>query len=338
MPGRRRPAAPPPEERDHKTLGTRPPAPGQRRILVIKLSALGDFVQALGPCAAIRDYHPDDHITLLTTPPFVDLAEASPYFDAVEIDTRPKIWELKALKRLIRLLNQNFDRVYDLQTSDRSSRYFQLMGGPKGGPEWSGIAKGCSHPHTNPRRDKMHTIERQASQLAMAGIFEVGLPDLSWIQSDVGRLGLPERYALLVPGGAPHRPEKRWPAQFYGEIGRWLVERGVTPVILGTKSEQPEAWVIEAICPEAVNLLEKTSLFDIAPLARGAALAVGNDTGPMHLIALSDCPSVVVYSYASDPALCGQRGAAVKILRQPIAADVRLSEVREAIGEVAGLG
>lgn len=338
MPGRKGPPAPPPEEINHKTLGTRPPAPGQRRILVIKLSALGDFIQALGPSAAIREHHRDDHITLLTTPPFVDLAEASPYFDAVEIDTRPKIWEIKALKRLIRLLNQNFDRVYDLQTSDRSSRYFQLMGGPKGGPEWSGIAKGCSFPHNNPRRDRMHTIERQASQLAMAGIFEVGLPDLSWITADVGRFDLPSSYALLVPGGAAHRPEKRWPAQFYGELARWLVDQGVTPVILGTRSEQPEAWVIEAVCPEAINLLEKTTLFDLAPLARGATLAVGNDTGPMHLITLSDCPSVVIYSQASDPALCGQRGAAVRLLRQPVAADVRIADVRTALIELIAPG
>ena len=46
------------------------------------------------------------------------------------------------------------------------------MGGLLGRPavEWSGIAPGCSHPHGNPRRDSLHTIERQAEQLAAAGI------------------------------------------------------------------------------------------------------------------------------------------------------------------------
>jgi hypothetical protein len=40
------------------------------RILVIKLSALGDFIQATGPMKAIRTHHPDARITLLTTAPF----------------------------------------------------------------------------------------------------------------------------------------------------------------------------------------------------------------------------------------------------------------------------
>ena len=48
------------------------------RILVIKLGALGDVVQALGPMAAIRRHHADAHITALTAPAFAPLLEASP--------------------------------------------------------------------------------------------------------------------------------------------------------------------------------------------------------------------------------------------------------------------
>ena len=58
------------------------------RLLVIKLGALGDFVQAMGPAAAIRAHHPDAEITLLTTAPFAELARAAPYFDRVWIDER----------------------------------------------------------------------------------------------------------------------------------------------------------------------------------------------------------------------------------------------------------
>ena len=68
-----------------------------------------------------------------------------------------------------------FVRVYDLQTSDRSSFYFRLFRRPK--PEWSGIAAGCSLRHTNSQRDSLHTIERQREQLAMAGIDAVPLPN-----------------------------------------------------------------------------------------------------------------------------------------------------------------
>ena len=51
--------------------------PSPRRILILRLSALGDFVQALGPAAAIRRHHKADHITLLTTAPFAAFAVSS---------------------------------------------------------------------------------------------------------------------------------------------------------------------------------------------------------------------------------------------------------------------
>ena len=47
------------------------------RILVIRLGALGDFVQSFGPFSAIRAHHPEARITLLTTAPFADLARRS---------------------------------------------------------------------------------------------------------------------------------------------------------------------------------------------------------------------------------------------------------------------
>ncbi len=62
------------------------------QILVIKLGALGDFVQALGPMRAIRDHHPDSEITLLTTAPFEDLAWASKTIDQIWIDKRPRFY------------------------------------------------------------------------------------------------------------------------------------------------------------------------------------------------------------------------------------------------------
>ena len=59
------------------------------RILVIKLSALGDFVLALAAMKKIRQAHPKAHITLLTTPPFEALAKICPYFNAVDTGGKP---------------------------------------------------------------------------------------------------------------------------------------------------------------------------------------------------------------------------------------------------------
>lgn len=305
-----------------------------QRILVIKLGALGDFVQAFGPFAAIRAHHADAEITLLTTRPFAEMAVASPWFDHVWVDEKPRLWQLGKVAALrAKLRGGRFSRVYDLQTSDRSGWYFRLMGGAV---EWSGIAKGCSHPHANARRDFMHTIDRQAEQLTMAGIDQVLPPDLAWTESDLSRFGLPRPYALLCPGGAPHRPAKRWPAASFGELASWLAQRGVTPVVLGTDKEQAEIDTIIAACPQARSLAGQTGFLDILGLGRQAWLAVGNDTGPMHLVAAAGAPSLVLFSADSNPDLCAPRGR-VEILRQANLADLPPDAVRNKVAAmVAG--
>jgi ADP-heptose:LPS heptosyltransferase len=297
------------------------------RILVIKLGALGDVVQALGPFAAIRRHHADAEITLLTTLPFAEFLKRSPYFDQVWVDPRAswrRVDAVLALRR--RLAEGGFERVYDLQTSRRSGRYFLFWPQPR--PEWSGIATGCSHPDPDPDRDHRHTIERQAGQLRGAGIAEVPGPDLSWVSADATRFDLPRSYALLVPAAAAHRPEKRWPESAFAELARALLARDVTPVLLGTAEERPIMRAIAAAAPGARDLSGETSLEDLVALGRGAALSVGNDTGPMHLLAVAGSPVIVLFSDASNPALCAPRGERVVILHQANLADLPVDAVR----------
>ena len=285
-------------------------------VLVIKLGALGDFVQATGPFAAIRAHHPDCRITLLTTAPFADLARAGGWFDEVWLDRRPAAFDVLgwlALRKSLR--GGGFTRVYDLQTSDRSNFYARLFW-PGAPPEWSGIAKGCSHPHANPRRDFMHTLERQTEQLSMAGIAAVPPPDLSWAAADIARFDVPEPFALLVPGGAPHRPAKRWPAAYFRALAERLAGDGVIPVVIGSDSEAGLAAEIASGLPAVRNLVGQTSLLDLAALSYRAWAAIGNDTGPMHVAAIAGCHCLALYSDESDPTLCAQRGPNVTILRR----------------------
>jgi ADP-heptose:LPS heptosyltransferase len=299
----------------------------RQRILVIKLGALGDFVQALGPAAAIRTHHRDAEITLLTSAALVDLARASPYFDQVWIDERPRELDLAGWLRLRRRLRGGrFDRVYDLQTSSRSSGYFHLMGIGRR-PEWSGIARGASHPHANPRRDSMHTVDRQADQLAMAGIDRVSPPDLSWVTADLSRFNLPPAFMLLVPGGAAHRTEKRWPAAYYARLAAVIAERGVTPFVIGGRDEAAATSEVVRGTPAARDLAGQTNLLEIVALGAAARYAIGNDTGPMHLIVAAGCPATVLYSAASDPALTQPRGSKVTVLRRGDLATLGVDEV-----------
>jgi ADP-heptose:LPS heptosyltransferase len=321
--------------------GSAPPAPapgaitGARdyeRILIIRLGALGDFVLSLGPMAAIRRFHPKARITLLTTAPFAGLARASPYCDEVWLDERAPWWKpWRAMDLSRRLRRGAFQRVYDLQTSGRTARYWRAMGRP----EWSGHVAGASHAHLDPERDALHTVERQKAQLALAGIGDVPAAELSWVTADVRRFGAREPYVLLVPGGSAHRPKKRWPAEKYTALARIFVRLGIVPVLVGGAAEEAILAEIARHVPEGINLSGKTSFEEIAVLARGALGAVGNDTGPMHLVAAAGAPALVLFSSESDPDLCaprpGAQGGKVAVLKKPDLVALSVSEVQTAL-------
>ena len=304
------------------------------RILVIKLSAFGDFVLSVASFQAIRAHHPEAAITLLTTAPYRLMAEASGGFDTVWIDHRPAWWQLGgwlALRR--RLVEGNFELVYDLQRSDRSGSYFRLLPRPK--PAWIGVVPGCSHRYRPPEGEVLHICEREAQQLALGGVPRPGLPDLSFLTADLGELDLPDRFALLVPGGSAHRPGKRWPAERYAALARHLLGRRLVPLLLGAEAERAEIAAIAAAVPGARDLCGRTSLEALAELGRRAGLAVGNDTGPMHIIAAAGCPSLVLYSRESDPAKSAPRGPSVETLRRDDLAELSLEAVLAVLPETA---
>jgi ADP-heptose:LPS heptosyltransferase len=303
------------------------------RILVIKLGALGDFVQATGPMAAIRRHHEGARITLMTTRPLAELAEVCPFVDEVWYDERPPAWRLDALLALRRRLRSaGFNRVYDLQTSDRSGWYHRLL--LPDPPEWSGIATGASHPHRNPARDRMHTLDRQAEQLADAGITSVPAPDVAWAAADVSHFALRPPYVLLVPGGSGHRPAKRWPVEHWAALAARLVDAGLQPVVIGGPAER----ALGAAIAPARDLVGETSLREIVGLAKEAYRTIGNDTGPTHLAVAAGSPATVLYSAASDPALTAPRGRDVVILRRDRLAELPVDEVAATVLRDAGAG
>ncbi len=313
-----------------------PTSPGEQErspslppsILVLKLGALGNIVLSLSAFAAIRRHHADAAITLLTTAPYGHWMAASPYFNAVLIDARPPAWNIPAVLRLRQMLaGGKFDRVYDLQTSSRSSWYFRLFPA-SARPEWSGIAPGCAFPDRDRDRDRIHDIDRQHGQLRQAGITDFPPADLSWSRGDIARFALPHRIALLVPGSSAHRPVKRWPVAHYRALAIALERRGLTPIVVGTEQDLGAAI---ASGSGALDLTGKTCFGDIADLGRIAAFAVGNDTGPMHLVAVAGCASLVLFSHDSDPVRCAPRGRDVRVLRRANLAELTPEEVLAAL-------
>src|SRR3954453_1719205 len=161
--------------------------PPQENILVVKLGAFGNIILSLSAFGAIRHHHPHAHVAVLTSAAYADWLRTFPCFDSVLVDPRPAWWDFARLAKLRGLLTERrFSRVYDLQTSTRSSRYFRLFP-PKHRPDWSGIAYGCSAPDRNPQRNRMHDMDRQEEQLRQAGIKVFPPVDLSWCRGDIGR-------------------------------------------------------------------------------------------------------------------------------------------------------
>ena len=307
-----------------------------RHILVIRYGGFGDMILSMGAFRSVRAHHAADHVTMLTTRRFADLLRQSGYFDKVLIDDRLKPWQLAGwVSQARQLRGERFDRVYDLQRNERTTVLYRVM--TAGRPvEWSGVSRGCSHYVRDNPDDRRHITERLAEQLAVAGIPEMLPPDLGWLTGEIGHFGLPPAYALIVPGGAPHRPEKRAPAEAFAGLGRHLMGQGIVPVLLGTDSERDQIDAIRAACPGAIDLSGRTGFGDIADLARGAVGAVGNDTGAMHLAAAVGCPSLVLFSAASDPRRVSPQGRRVHILETETLRDLRTERLIAAWQELCG--
>lgn len=285
-----------------------------RHILVIRYGGFGDIVLSMGAFRTIRTYHSGDRIAVLTTHRFGDLVAQSGYCDEVLIDERLKPWQIGGWLALVRLLrSRRFDRVYDLQRNERTAVLYRVITAGRV-VEWSGVIRGCSHYVRDEPSDRRHITERLAEQLAVAGIREMLPPDLDWLSGDIGHFGLPPAYVLMVPGGAPHRLGKRAPAESFAGLGRHLVGQGIAPVLLGTQSERDQIDAILPASPGAIDLSDQTSFGDIADLARGAVATIGNDTGAMHLAAAIGCPSLVLFSDASDPMRVRPQGRRVHVL------------------------
>ena len=266
------------------------------RILVIKLSALGDMVHAMSAFQGIRRAHAEDEVVLLTRPPYRGLADACGCFDRIWTNGKPcwwRPWERIALNRQLR--QAGFSRVYDLQWSSLSNRTYRALAST--GLEWVGVAPGCSHFYAG-RRDHKHIETRQAEMLALASIDDLVPGDFGFLQGD--RAAVPSGdFALIAPGSAANRTVKRWPLESFIEICRRLVGLGLDPVIVGGAAEAEAIAQIRAACPEARHY--KTDLGTLAEFGRAARVAIGNDTGPIHLFAALGCPTFVLFGPEGIP-------------------------------------
>jgi ADP-heptose:LPS heptosyltransferase len=306
------------------------------RVLVIKHGALGDLIQALDAFQALRRYHATAELVLMTTPAYASLARAIPWFDRVWLDRRPRLHEVAAWWAIRQtFLAESFDRVYDLQCSARTARYYPMIPRRRR-PEWVGAAPGCSHPNPDFSNSPSNR-QKMAAQLAVAGVPPPGPADLSWLTAPVQHLGLPQHYALLIPGCSPHLPHKRWPAERYGMLAQRLAGRGVTSVVVGTGVDRGAIDGVRAAAPGVVDLGGRTTLFELAAVARSAAFAVGNDTGATFLASAVGTPTLMLMSSHTDPRVSAPWGPDARWLKRDDLSDLSVEQVEQALPSSAGL-
>lgn len=301
----------------------------QKSILIIKLGALGDFIQSLGIMRAIRQAHPTDKIVLLTTKPFEKIATKSGYVDELIIDKRPKWYEPLDWVKLSSTLNKNrFWRVYDLQNNDRTSFYFKLF---KPKPQWVGVAKGASHRNTSKDRTSDKAFYGLVQNLSLTSIDNIDIDTLEWMKSEKSFVKPQTPYVLIVPGGAPKHPHKRWPKEHYKDLCEHLNAKNILPVLIGTKDDADATDFIKSKVPTCLDLNGKTDLFDLPTLARAAMAAVGNDTGPMHMIGPTGCKTIVLFGDKTNPKRHSPLGGQVVTLQKENMADISVENVLGAV-------
>lgn len=303
-----------------------------KRILIIKHGAFGDVIKALGVFKAIRTHFKDAHIDCLTTPSYASFLLQTALIDDVVLDPRSRHpW--KTFKLLKDLRNRQYDLIIDLQNSKRTNRYatyYKLLGGKS---PWSGTAKGCVYGYPMAWKGFKPLYDRFAYQLGQLGIqktIEELLPTLSWLKPQKLPIKLPKNFAILIPGSSPKALEKRWPVGFYTQLAKRLMERGVTPVLVGGPDELAIMPEIMKGCVGALNTAGKLSLLEVASMAQNATFIVGNDTGPLYLCQASGKPTCVLWSRHSDPQIHAPQGGGerqVKVLQRDDLTTLSVDEV-----------
>ncbi len=307
-----------------------------KNILIIKHGALGDVVLSMNAIFSIYHHFNKTNITVLTDSKYAEIFKKIPFIKNIKIDNRPSyFFFLDHFKLIYWFYNNKFDWVFDLQTSKRTNIYFFIFSLFKKF-NWSGIAKKCSHPHLANNRKKLHTIDRQKEQLKLAGINKFVQPNWSFLNLNFSKFKKNKPYAIIVPGGSKHRLNKRWNFAYFLEIIKFLDNLDLKIFLIGGKDENTILQDSKINYDSVINLIGKTSLNEIAALAKGAQVILGNDTGPMHLLVVNSSKKalkIVLFGSGSNPNLCSPRGENVLIVKKNNINDIKPNFIKKIINK-----
>jgi len=273
----------------------------QKKILIIKFGGLGDVILSLNAIYSIYNHHNKCKMTLLTEEPYDKLLSNSNWFEKIFTIRRSLFYFLDLFKIKNEIDPSEFDFVYDLQTSKRSSSYLKIF--LKTNAITNGIGKYAKVPHLNKNRNKMHTLVRQRSQIRLNKVDYLSKIDMNWLFKSKFKIPT-NKYVIIVPGGSKKRLNKRIPAEIFLKITDFLIKSGFQVLIIGSEDDLNVCNFIASFYPDVINYCNKTDFFDIGKLSLKSSLSIGNDTGPMHLISKGGKKTIVLFTKFSNPQLC----------------------------------
>lgn len=283
-----------------------------RKILVVRLDRIGDFMLYSPFAAALRRQYPKEefHLTLLCRPIWSELARGRLEFDAfAELD--PDRFLAEAGYRRDRL-HKIAEAGYDLVLQPRYYRELlveDLVTLAAAAPE--SIAFSATSLHIRKRLlrpwNRIYTKLIPAKpclgshELTRNCIFREALPPFEgecnpWRTPPppVEPFPKPRSYAVLLPGSG--KKEKiGWPPERFGRLADLVAKQGLEVVACGTGDEHPLAEAVAGHSSAAIaDLTGKQTIAEFAALVANAALVIGNDTGGIHIAAMSGVPSLAI--------------------------------------------
>ena len=296
------------------------------KILIVRLSAVGDVIRTLPAVKALKEHDPSSHIAWVVEEPSKTLLESQPEIDEVIVVPRKRwtdgmrsplrIWgtvgEVRQFVRQLR--NQKFDIVFDFHGLLKSGLISYFSGAPKRvgfdrpwSKEWNCLFSNVRVKLPKEKIKKMNRFEQNFALLRGIGLdvkdVKTGLSipsgDREVVESFFKNLAAPVKRPLIAihPGTSQKTRYKRWMLDRYAQLSDRLVrELGATVLFSWGPDELDWVKAIQKEMKEPSILGPQTgSLTQLGEVFRHCDLYVGGDTGPMHVASMMGIPVVAIF-------------------------------------------
>ncbi len=306
-----------------------------KRILIIRLSAIGDMLLAIPVLRALKEHYPSANLSVLVEPYVAPVIENNPYVDEIILFDKSKIYGLKANWQFFKSLrSKKFDLIVDLYCGTRTALQTFFSGAKYrlGYKHKRGLINLAYNLTVTPENVNRHTVIHQLQLVEDLGIIPsnkdlyISISENSREQKDIllKKLNIyNEPFIIIHPGASS--PYKIWYNSGWARIADILKsEYHFNILFTGSKKEKSLIDDIQKLTLEKhFNLAGQTDLHTLSALLECSKLYIGSDNGIMHLAAALQKPIIAIFG-ASDPI----RWAPWNTLYYIVSADVECSPCR----------